>query len=208
MCKLKSGIILKDRVFVPDYDSHTKMLTELKIKDTRANAEKLFVRAELYPVSGDMFSTIDTWVFNVDKDYRPDWFVEDYERQRMIEAVKMWAQEHIHIGKSDFELSSGTHYLKNCKDVTLKKAVSVPLMESSTVGVMQGSSTVGVMWGSSTVGVMRGSSIVAIPQDSSAKHESIILHENSTLKDCRTKTIYQSGEWKMELVNNEQTDKT
>ena len=29
MCRMKSGIILKDRIFVPDYDSHTKMLDEL-----------------------------------------------------------------------------------------------------------------------------------------------------------------------------------
>lgn len=34
MCKLKSGIILKDKVFVPYYDRHTKMLEELKISDT------------------------------------------------------------------------------------------------------------------------------------------------------------------------------
>ena len=51
MCKLKSAIILKDRVFVPDYDSHDKMLKELGIKDTRENAERLFVRAELSPKS-------------------------------------------------------------------------------------------------------------------------------------------------------------
>lgn len=28
MCRLKSGIILKDRIFVPEYDSHTDMLEE------------------------------------------------------------------------------------------------------------------------------------------------------------------------------------
>ena len=49
MCKLKSGIILKDRVYIPDHDHHTQMLDELKIKDTRENAERLFVRAELLP---------------------------------------------------------------------------------------------------------------------------------------------------------------
>ena len=55
MCKFKSGIILKDRVFVPDYDSHTEMLEELGIADTQANAERLFVRAELIPVTYDVF---------------------------------------------------------------------------------------------------------------------------------------------------------
>lgn len=45
MCRFKSGIILKDRVFIPDYDSHSDMLDELGIEDTKQNAEKLFIRA-------------------------------------------------------------------------------------------------------------------------------------------------------------------
>jgi len=49
---MKSGIILKDRVFVPDQDHHTDMLQELGIEDTRKNAETLFVRAELVPPGG------------------------------------------------------------------------------------------------------------------------------------------------------------
>ena len=59
MCKLKSAIILKDRIFIPDYDSHGKMLEELGIEDTKANAQRLFVRAELSPIDGDVFSPID-----------------------------------------------------------------------------------------------------------------------------------------------------
>ena len=34
MCKFKSGLILKDRVFIPDYDSHVDMLEELKFQIT------------------------------------------------------------------------------------------------------------------------------------------------------------------------------
>lgn len=34
MCRMKLAIILKDRVFIPDYDSHTQMLEELGIKVT------------------------------------------------------------------------------------------------------------------------------------------------------------------------------
>ena len=59
MCQFKSGIILKDWVFVPDYDSHSDMLECLKIKDTKQNAERLFVRAELIPENGDPFSPIE-----------------------------------------------------------------------------------------------------------------------------------------------------
>jgi hypothetical protein len=45
MCQLKSGIILKDRIYISESDSHTDMLKELGIEDNRKNAESLFVRA-------------------------------------------------------------------------------------------------------------------------------------------------------------------
>ena len=97
MCKLKSAIILKDRVFIPDYDSHDDMLEELGIKDTKDNASRLFVRAELSPKDGNVFSDIETWDFNVDQDILPEWFVAEYEKKRMIEAVKEWSKNRIHI---------------------------------------------------------------------------------------------------------------
>lgn len=42
MCKLKSAIILKNKIFMPDYDSHSAMLEELKIKDDYLGASKTF----------------------------------------------------------------------------------------------------------------------------------------------------------------------
>ena len=86
MCKMKSAIILKDRIFIPDYDSHSDMLKELGIEDTEEKAEMLFVRAELSPKNGDVFTPIDEWIFEVDQDIKPDWFVESYEKERMIQA--------------------------------------------------------------------------------------------------------------------------
>ena len=88
MCKMKSAIILKDRIFIPDYNSHTEMLEELKIEDSRCNAESLFVRAELYPSDDDAFSPIENWKFHTDQDIRPDWFFEEIEKPKMVEAVK------------------------------------------------------------------------------------------------------------------------
>ena len=120
MCKLKSAIILKDRVFIPDYDSHSDMLEELNIEDTRANAERLFVRAELSPQDNDVFSNIDTWEFNVDQDIVPEWFVKEVDRDRMVIAVKEWAKTHIFIGVDNLKIESGEgYYLKGCKDVEI-----------------------------------------------------------------------------------------
>ena len=141
MCKFKSGIILKDRVFVPDYDSHTDMLEELKIADTRSNAERLFIRAELIPKNNDVFSDVNEWALNVDQDIIPDWFVPEYDRQRMIEAVKEWAKNHIFIDRNGLSLKDGwSFYVKNCKNVSCENS-TVKAMGNSTVKAM-GNSTV------------------------------------------------------------------
>ena len=120
MCQLKSAIILKDRVFVPEYDSHTDMLEELGIKDTEENAGRLFVRAELTPPDGDAFRPLNEWKFKVDQDILPDWFVEEVDKQRMAEAVRIWAKDHIHIGVNGLEINSGRgHYIKDCTNVEI-----------------------------------------------------------------------------------------
>ena len=252
MCKFKSGIILKDRIYIGEGDSHTDMLGELKIEDNRKNAESLFVRAELYPANGDVFSDIANWVFNVDQDIRPDWFVEDYEKERFIKAVKEWADVHILIDKKNEKISQGTYYLKNCTDITCDNSTveaysnstveaysnstvkacdnsTVKACDNSTVKAYNnstvkawGNSTVEAYsnstvkaynnstvkaynnstvkaWGNSTVKAW-GNSTVVMPTNSSNKRENIIISENSTLKDCESKTIYQSGDWKFVVV--------
>ena len=183
MCKFKSAIILKDRVFVPDYDHHTDMLEELGIADTRENAERLFVRAELIPLNDDVFSNIDDWYFNVDQDIQPEWFVAEYEKQRMIKAVKGWAETHIHIGINGLKIESGkNHYIKDCKNV---------VVENSTVKAC----------GNSTVKAWDNSTVVK-PQYSSFKTSRLILCQNATFKDCVAKTIYQSGDYKLVSVTD------
>ena len=115
MCRFKSGIILKDRVFIPDYDSHTDMLEELKIADTEDNAKRLFVRAELMPPDNDVFTPVTSWKYHVDQDILPDWYVAEVDEMRMREAVTAWAKEHIHIGEKIERIGSGTHWIKDCK---------------------------------------------------------------------------------------------
>ena len=197
MCKFKSAIILKDRVFIPDYNSHSEMLDELKIEDTRANAERLFIRAELYPKDDDVFSDIDTWIFNVDQDIRPEWSVEEVDKARMITAVKEWAKNHIYVGVDGLKLEGDKeYYIKDCKNVEIVNA-TVKAYGSSTV-TAYGSSTV-TAYGSSTV-TAYGSSTVVKPSWSSFKKSNLILSENATFKDCQAKTIYQSGGWELRSV--------
>ena len=191
MCKFKSGIILKDRVFVPDYDSHTDILEELGIEDTQANAERLFVRAELYPRNGDVFSNIDEWEFNVDQDILPDWFVAEYEKERMIEAVKAWAKNRIFIGVDDLVLRDGNNfYVKNCENISCSNS-TVTARGNSTVTACSNSTV--TAWDNSTV-----------IKDvwSSFNTDRLVLSENSTFKDCITHTLYQSGDFKLVTVTD------
>ena len=187
MCKMKSAIILKDRVFIPDYDSHTDMLAELKIEDTRENAERLFVRAELSPSDGDVFSPIDTWVFNVDQDIRPDWFVEEVEKGRMIEAVKAWAKGRIHIGVDGLKIDSGAgHYIKDCKNVVI--------YDNAKVEYICGSATVENIYGSATVKDICGNATVKYICDNATVKN---ISDNATVKgihdNAKVEYIYGSA---------------
>jgi hypothetical protein len=248
MCQFKSGIILKDRVFVPDYDQYSEMLKELKIKDD--SREPNFVRAELVPKDRDVFSDIDTWQFQVDQDFRPDWFVLAHDEKRMRDAVKEWAKNHIFIGVDNLALGAkdnAVYYLKDCQAATVNAlgSTTVNAFGNTTVGarnnatvkawnnaiveawdnatVKAWNNAIVEAWDNATVKARnnaivgawdnaiveawdnakveaRDNAIVVIPNWSSNKRENIVLFDNSTLKDCNKKTIYQSGDWALELV--------
>ena len=287
MCRFKSAIILKDRVFIPDYNSHSAMLEELGIDDNGRNAERLFIRAELSPKNGDVFSDIENWEFTVDQDITPDWYVKDYDKQRMIDAVKDWAKTHIHIGVDNLVICSGAeHYIKDCKNVVIKNSATVEsiydnatvksiydnatvksIYDNATVKYICGSATVKSIYDNATVKYICGSAtveniydnatvkyicdsatvenicdsatvenicgsatvkyicgsatveniydnatvkkakgqatIITSPYDKFKNKDKLILLENSTLKDCYNKVIYQSGDYKFVAVSNE-----
>ena len=214
MCKMKSGIILKDRVFIPDYDSHTDMLAELGIEDNRKNAETLFIRAELYPKNGDVFSPVDEWIYHIDQDILPDWYVENYDKERMIKAVKEWAKEHIHIGVDDLKINAGSgHYVKDCKNIYIYENATVEnICENATVKNICGNATVKNIYGNATVEYIYGNATVKKSKGNAViitstnfkwhNKEKLILLENSTLKDNYNKVIYQSGEIKLISVTD------
>ena len=134
MCRLKSGIILKDRIFIPEYDSHTKMLEELGIEDNYFTASKTFVRFELLPKDNDVFTNIDDWRLNIDQDIVPDWYNEEIYKPRVIERVKDWAKKHIHIGIDNLNINSGdNHYIKDCKNVHIYGNATVDYICGSTL---------------------------------------------------------------------------
>ena len=153
MCKLKSAIILKDKIFMPDYDSHSEMLEELKITDDYFNASKVFVRAELTPENRDVFSDIDGWKFSVDQDITPEWFDEKDCTERMRKAVKEWAKTHIFIGQNDLKISHGENiFIKDCKNVDIYGNATVKSIGgNATVENIYDKATVEYIYGNATV---------------------------------------------------------
>ena len=162
MCKLKSAIILKDKIFMPDYDSHSKMLEELKITDDYINASKVFVRAELSPENEDVFSDIDSWKFSVDQDITPEWFDEKDCAERMRNTVKEWAKTHIFVGQNDLKISHGENiFIKDCKNVDIYDNATVEnICDNATVENICGKATVKNIGGSATVENICGSATV------------------------------------------------
>ena len=205
MCKLKSAIILKDRIFMPDYDSHSKMLEELGITDDYFNASKVFVRAELVPENGDVFSDIDGWKFEVDQDITPEWFDEKDCAERMRKAVKEWANTHIFIGQNGLKISHGENiFIKDCEDVDICDNATVKnIYGNTTVENICGNATVNNICDNVTVNnICDNVTVQYIYDKATVKNicgnttvENIC--GDATFKDCYSKTIYQAGGWKL-----------
>ena len=180
MCKLKSAIILKDRIFMPDYDSHSKMLEELKITDDYINASKVFVRAELSPENEDVFSDIDSWEFSVDQDITPEWFDEKDCAERMRNTLKEWAKTHIFIGQDDLKISHGENiFIKDCKNVDICDDATVEYIRgSATVENICSNATVKNIYGNTTVNNIYGNATVEC------------IYGNATVKNiCGSATV-------------------
>ena len=200
MCKLKSAIILKDRIFMPDYDSHSKMLEELKITDDYFNASKVFVRAELAPADGDVFSDIDDWKFCVDQDITPEWFDEKDCAERMRKAVKEWAKTHIFVGQNELKISHGENiFIKDCKNADIYGNATVEyICDNATVKYIYDNATVKNIRDNATVENIYGNAtVISSPYTKWNNSESLIISDNATFKDCYSRTIYQAGGWKL-----------
>ena len=192
---------------MPDYDSHSKMLKELKITDDYFNASKVFVRAELVPADGDVFSDIVGWKFCVDQDITPEWFDEKDCAERMRKAVKEWAKTHIFIGQNGLTISHGENiFIKDCKNVNICDNATVEyIYGNATVENICDNATVKNIYGSATVeDIYDNATVISSPYSKWNNSASLIISGNATFKDCYSKTIYQAGGWKLVEVKKGQ----
>lgn len=139
---------MKDRIFMPDYDSYNRMLEELGIEDNYINASKTFVRVELSPEDRDPFTNIDEWKLNIDQDIKPDWFNADETKEKMKKQVKEWAKTHLFYNIDGLDVCSGENiYIKDCKNVSI--------YGNAKVDAIYGNSQVNYISGNAIIGCIR-----------------------------------------------------
>ena len=116
MCMFKSMLLLKDKVFCPNYDSHEDMINETGME--HGPMRENFVRVEITPPHDDLTVPIDKWEYKVDQDYLPEWYVEEVDKPRCFDALKAWAVKHILVGQDVPEVKQGEFVvLVNCRCV-------------------------------------------------------------------------------------------
>ena len=182
MCMFKSMLLLKDKVFCPNYDSHEDMINETGME--HGPMRENFVRVEITPPHDDLTVPIDKWKYKVDQDYLPEWYVEEVDKPRCFDALKAWAVKHILVGQDVPEVKQGEFVvLVNCNTGIVKGTVQKVLdgtvqevrggtvkevlggtvqevWDGGTVQEVRGGGTVQEVWGGGTVQEVRGGGTV------------------------------------------------
>ena len=213
MCNFKSVIILKDRVYITSHDSHQEMLAELGIEDTKEKAEREFVRAELVPGDGDKFSEPETWNFKVDQDIIPEWFVEEFDKQRTIEGVKEWMKSHVFKEEDNLTFEVGvsskeTYYFKDCHGIKIRtngsSTAEVETYGSSTAKVWTSDSSTAKVWTSDSSTAEVETYDTSFAANMGTRKIDFSVFEDSVFKDNSTKTIYYTHKWNTKQVSEQE----
>ena len=156
MCMFKSMLLLKDKVFCPNYNSHEDMINETGME--HGPMRENFVRVEITPPDDDLTVPIDKWEYKVDQDYLPEWYVEEVDKPRCFDALKAWAVKHILVGQDVPEVKQGEFVvLVNCNTGIVKGTVqkvwggTVQEVRGGTVQEVWGGGTVQKVWDGGTV---------------------------------------------------------
>ena len=74
---------------------------------------------------------------------------------------------------------------------------------SASISYVYDSASISEVCGSASIGTVYGSAIISSPSFGWKNKEKVVISENATFKDNQTKTIWQSGDWKIEILNKE-----
>lgn len=122
-------ILTKDGVFCPDYDRHRDMLVEMGIQDNRRVPD--FVKIEITPPDRDMCTTPDKWVYTVDQDELPSWYVQGVDEPRCRKSLIEWYGAHV-FTDGHHEVHGGKVWLYNNASATLCDNASAKLYDNAS----------------------------------------------------------------------------
>lgn len=169
MYQFKSALVLKDKIFLPDYDSHDKMLQELGIENNLANASKVFVWVELSPTDGDIFSDVGGWRLKIDQNVLPEWWNEAERLPQLKELVGTWMRKHT-ISAGEHEVADGIWFATG--------SATVKAIGSATVRVY-GSAIVNA-YDSATVNARDSATVNAYDSATVSARDSVIVTVNDS----------------------------
>ena len=190
MCQLKSCLVLKDRVYCPDYDHHQDMLEKLGIKDDYLGASKTFVRVELTPPDGlkSLMEPLDKWTLIVDQDIAPEWWDEEADRPRVEEAVEAWRKEHV--------FTEGERIVRNGKvyaldDAMVKACNSAIVRACGNATVEACNSATVIAYGGATVKACNGATVIAYEGATvkACNGATVKAFDSATVKACNSATV-------------------
>ena len=195
MCQLKSCLVLKDRVYCPDYDSHQDMLDKLGIKDDYLGASKTFVRVELFPPDGirSLMDPLDMWTLKVDQDVTPEWWDAEADRQRVEEAIEAWRGEHV-FTEGEHRVEAGNVFAYDNATVKAYDSATVEAYDSATV----------IAHDSATVTAYVNATVIACDSSTVKAWGSATVeaYDRATVKACDSATVTAYGSATVEAYNS------
>ena len=198
MCMFKSMLLLKDKVFCPNYDSHEDMINETGME--HGPMRENFVRVEITPPDDDLTVPIDKWEYKVDQDYLPEWYVEEVDKPRCFDALKAWAVKHILIGQEVPEVKQDEFVmLVNCNTGIVKGTVQKVLggtvqevRDGGTVQEVRDGGTVQEVWGGGTVQKVWGGTVQEVRVGGTVQKQTggIVIYADGCISVCN-KNFYR-----------------
>lgn len=205
----KSGIILKDRILIPDHDSFAKMTEEFLTVEKEKGKDDVWVRAKLVPDDDAWWTDPADWSFEVVEEEIPEWFksgMEEYETRFREEVCKWWCK-HVLVGRNIEELERGEYRLMCCEIGRLTGTVKIPVCYGSSIGMMQDNARVGEMLCGSRIHAMFDDTKVEIMRNTSRVDEMWGKSEIGVMYDS-TETGKMNGESRIrEMFHHAGTDK-
>ena len=101
MCHPASFVLTKDSIFYSEHsDSHEDIIKEFGLNPDGVRGPNV-VRVEISPENNKFDLPLRKWVFKVDQDILPDWWIQQKGERRTRIALKSWAEKKLVLPKDD-----------------------------------------------------------------------------------------------------------